>query len=103
MEKPVGEFYYRGVGRASVGSKLLGKNADHRPVSFPGMLLFQGAFCHILLGETGYLVSLYINNFILYFMYNFIFSSNFYSNFNIFLRKYLKVSGTPVGSGERLL
>ena len=45
-----------------MGGEFLRKNASHRPVSLPGMLLFQRRFWHIFLVKTGYLVSQYINN-----------------------------------------
>ena len=45
-----------------------------------------GVFSHILMVETGYLVSLYIDNFIFYFICKLIISFNFHSNFDIFLR-----------------
>ena len=49
-------------------------------------------FSRLLLVETGYLVSLYISNFIFYFIYKLI-SFNFHSNFNIFLRNILGYLG----------
>ena len=45
--------------------------------------------------ETGYLVSLYIRNFIFYVIYNFRISFNFHSNFNIFLRNIWGYLGRP--------
>ena len=46
----------------------------------------RGVFSRIPLVETGYLVSLYRSNFMFSFIYIFIISFNFCSNFNIFLR-----------------
>ena len=45
-----------------------------------------GVFSRILMVETGYVVSLYISNFISYFIYKLIILFNFHSNLNIFLR-----------------
>ena len=46
----------------------------------------RGVFSNILMVETGYLVSLYVSNFIFYFIHKLIISFNFHSNCNIFLR-----------------
>ena len=46
----------------------------------------RGIFSRILIMETCHLVSLYISNFIFYFICKLIISCNFHSNFNIFLR-----------------
>ena len=57
-----------------------------------GWLVFTSGVWNVALAEeffaveTGYLVSLYISNFMFYFIYNFIISFNFHSNFDMFLR-----------------
>ena len=79
--------------------KFLSKNAGHRPVSLPGMLLFWGCFSRILLVETGYVVFLYISNFIFYFIYNFIIS---FKVILTYFKKHLRVSRTIMESGVGL-
>ena len=74
MEKPGGWFLLMGC---VCGSQFLGKNAGRQTVYLPGMMLFRGVCPRILLVETGYKVSLYISNFIFYFVYNFTISFNF--------------------------
>ena len=59
--------------------------------------------CRIFLLETGYLFSLYINNFVIYFIYNFIISFNFHGNFNIFLRNIWEYLGFPWSLGRGFL
>ena len=64
-----------------------------------GMVLLRGVFCRILLVETGYLVSLYVSNFIFYFIYDFIISFSFHGDFNIFLRNIWGDLGLPWSLG----
>ena len=69
-----------------MGSEFLCKNAGHRPVSLPGMLLFRGCFfSHFAGGNWLPGFSVY-SNFTFYFMYRLIILCNFHSNFNITLK-----------------